>query len=131
MEIRKPSETVTALAELIHATNGLDLNNARTVAYYAVATYEIKSLQKFPILVFSGAAGTGKTTLLEVLRNIAFEPPKNLINGNVSKAVLRESLRKQTTALIDEADNVHEEHLLSRYSRQSSTMEVNRAGLEV
>ena len=129
-QIQDAKQTIKELTELIHATNGLDLNNARTVAYYAIATYEIKSLQKFPILVFSGAAGTGKTTLLDVLRNIAFEPPKSLINGNVTKAVLRDSLGKQTTALIDEADNVHEDLLLGRYSKQSSTIEINKAGRE-
>ena len=88
-------------------------------------------LEIFPILTISGPTGTGKTTLLDVLRQISFEPPAQFINGGiVSRAVLRDSFGAQPTALIDEGDEIPEDLLMARYSRRSSAIEVNRVHSE-
>lgn len=121
---------VQPLVELIEATNGLDQQQAQTIVNYAIATYGLPFLEKFPILAISGPAGTGKTTLLEVLRLISYKAPKELIVGNASKAVLRDILANQITALIDEADEIYEDLLTIRYSRQTANMKVKRAGQE-
>ena len=58
---------IRPLLELLKTANGLDENQARTIAYFAIATRAVDQLNKFPVLVIYGAAGTGKTTLLDVL----------------------------------------------------------------
>ncbi len=117
-------ELLSPLVELIQRTTGLDENQAKTVAYFALATHGLPKLQKFPILTVYGPAGTGKTTLLTVLQQVVYEPV--WLDGKVSKAELRDSLGLDTTALIDEADNVYEQWLVNRFSRQSATTSVKR-----
>ena len=115
-----PKKTVNALTELMHSTNGLDEGPARTIINFAIATYGLPQLEKFPILVVFGPAGTGKTTILEVLRQLAFGTSKELIPGDLTYAVLRDTFAATPTALIDEADEINESLLRKRYSKQSS-----------
>ena len=112
------------LMTLIQPSIGSDYDQAKLIVYYAICTYGMSELGKFPILAFYGPAGTGKTTLLQILLKIAYRP--NYIDGKVTKAVLRDRLTLDTTALIDEADGIDEGWLLNRYSRQSSSTDVNR-----
>lgn len=121
-------QTIKELTDLIQSTNGLDENQAQTVIYFAIATYGLPHLGKFPLLVIYGPAGTGKTTILDVLSQLAFGTPKDLIPGDLTPAVLRDTLIDTPTALIDEADDVKEAMLRKRYSRQSSTSVVNQTG---
>ena len=112
------------LMDLIQSSVGLDYDQAQLIVYYAICTYGMSELGKFPILAFYGPAGTGKTTLLQILLEVAYSP--NYIDGKVTKAVLRDRLTLDTTALIDEADGIDEGYLGNRYSRQSSITDVNR-----
>ena len=112
------------LMTLIQASVGLDYDQAMPIVYYAICTYGMTELEKFPILAFDGPAGTGKTTLLQILLELAYRP--TWIDGKVTKAVLRDRLTLDTTALIDEADGIDEGWLVNRYSRQSSSTDVNR-----
>ena len=112
------------LVALIVRTTGLEVNPARAVAYYAVATHGISDMQLFPMLNFLGSAGTGKTTNLNILKGLVSNPKS--IDGNISKPALRDELGSNTTALIDEADGVDERLLINRYSRQSSNTIVKR-----
>lgn len=121
------SHCVAPLLTLIEGTTGLEVNQAKTVVYFALATHGLPHLNKFPILTLYGPAGTGKTTLLGILKEIAHRP--SWIDGKVSKAELRDSLDAETTALIDEADNVAEPWLVNRYSRQSASTSVKRERL--
>ena len=119
---------ILPLLKLVQASNGLDEQGARTVVYYAIATYGLVHIDKFPILTIWGPAGTGKTTLLEVIQLLASKTIKPLIDGKASRAALRDTLWTETTALIDEADDVDEGLLISRYSRKSSNMPIKRPG---
>ena len=115
---------VDSLVQLIQSTTGLDGNDSKTVVYFAIATHALPNLEKFPILAIYGPAGTGKTTVLEILEQLVYQPIK--IDGKVTKAVLRDKLLAETTALIDEADGIYEEWMVNRYSKGSVGVEVNR-----
>ena len=110
----------------MHETTGLDDDQAKTIIYYAVATYGLPQLDKFPLLGIYGPAGTGKTTILGILGDIAYKP--TWLDGKVTRAVLRDSHRFDATVLIDEADDMHEELLVNTYSRQSAPTTVKRRG---
>jgi len=102
----------------------LDHNQAKTIVHYAIMTYGLPNLRKVPILSVYGPAGTGKTTLLQILGELSHAVVH--IDGKVTGPMLRDRLRPDTTALIDEADGVHEEWLVNRYSRDSAQTDVNR-----
>lgn len=117
-------QVITNYANAITSACGLDPNQAKTVVYWAIVTHAMDKLNIMPILVIQGAHGTGKSDLLELLGQICYSPIP--INGKVSKAELRDSLKLNTTALIEEADGVDERLLLMRYSRRTSGTSVKR-----
>lgn len=117
-------QKLQALFDLIGSDTSLNPDQARTLIYFAIATYGLPNLEKFPVMAIFGPAGTGKTTILQILRAVASKPAT--IDGKVSKAVLRDSLTENSTALIDEADDIHEQWLVNRYSRQSASTVVNQ-----
>jgi energy-coupling factor transporter ATP-binding protein EcfA2 len=119
-----PEGWIDPLVKLIQSTTGLDGNDSRTAVYFAIATHALPNLRKFPILAIYGPTGTGKTTLLLIIEQLSREAVK--IDGKATKAVLRDSLRVETTALIEEADDTHEEWMVNRYSKDSDAIEVNR-----
>jgi energy-coupling factor transporter ATP-binding protein EcfA2 len=119
-------QDIQPLISLIEATTALDNDRAKTVIYYAIATYGLPKLEKCPVLAIYGPAGTGKTTILQILQAISYRPT-GALDGKMTKAALRDSLKDETTALIDEADNIHEEWLVNRYSRQSASTTVKQS----
>ena len=114
-----------SLVELIQRTTSLNQNQATTLINFAIATYGLEQLGIFPILVFSGTGGTGKTTLLNILEQLSCNPIN--IGGKLSGPELRDSLNTDTTVLIDEADDMDEKWLIKRYSRQSAQHSVKRS----
>ena len=114
-----------SLVELIQRTTSLNQNQATTLINFAIATYGLEQLGIFPILVFSGTGGTGKTTLLNILEQLSCNPIN--IGGKLSGPGLRDSLNTDTTVLIDEADDMDEKWLIKRYSRQSAQHSVKRS----
>ena len=117
-------QIITYHANAITSACGLDINQAKTGVYYAVGTHAIEKLDKMPILVSQGGHGSGKTTFMQVLKQICHAPI--VIDGKVSKAELRDSLKLNTTAFIEEADSVDERLILMRYSRQTANTIVKR-----
>jgi energy-coupling factor transporter ATP-binding protein EcfA2 len=115
---------VTSYADAITSACGLDTNQARTAVYWALATHAIDKLNIMPILAIFGGHGSGKSSLIACLQQIAHNPRH--IDGKVSKAELRDSLKLNTTALIEEGDEVDERQILKRYSRQTSATSVKR-----
>ena len=112
------------LTQLIRETTGLDEDQAKTIVYYAIATYALPVLGKFPLLTIYGPAGTGKTTILQILKEISYKPVE--IDGKATKAALRDSLKTNTTAIIDEADDMYEDWMVNRYSRESAKTPVKQ-----
>ena len=107
---------------------GLDQLSARTALYWAGATYGVAKLNLFPILAIRGPMGTGKTTVLEILRAVAHEPGDGLIAGQkTTYAALRDKMASTATIMVDEADSIHEELFLARYSKTSAGIDLKTA----
>ncbi len=117
-------QIVTNYANAITSACELDMNQAKTVIYWAIATHGIEKLELMPILALSGPHGTGKSTLIKVMGQVCYQP--RLMDGEMSKAELRDKLELNTTAIIEEADNVEERSILKRYSRQTADTSVKR-----
>jgi hypothetical protein len=117
-------QIITTYANAITAACGLDLNQAKTVVYWAIATHAMDKLKTMAILVFQGGYSSGKSTLIALLKQICHSPVS--VDGNVSRAELRDSLKPNTTALIEEADTVDEGLILMRYTRQTASTTVKR-----
>ena len=115
---------IEMLAELVGKTTGLDENQAKTVVYYALITHGMDKLEKAPVLMLYGPYGSGKSTLMDLLATLVCNP--RALDGKVSKAGLRDALKPDTTALIDEADGIYERWFENRYSRKASHLEVKR-----
>lgn len=117
-------QIIITIANAITLACGLDINQAKTVVYWTIATHALDKLKMLAILVLQGVHGSGKSTLMALLGRICHSPV--FIDGKVSKAELRDSLKLNTTALIEEGDNVDERLILMRYSRQTATTSVKR-----
>jgi hypothetical protein len=123
----KPTPTLESLEPLIErvqTVSSLNTNEAKTVVFWAIATYGLPKLDTFPILVFRGPPGTGKSTLLDVVAELSHKPCR--LDGKVTKAVLRDSFAPNTTAIVEEANRVYEPLILARYSKRTSGTSVNR-----
>ena len=117
-------QTVVTYATAITSACGLDINPAKTVVYWAIATHGIGKLELMPILAICGPHGTGKSRLMKVLGQICYQPRP--LDGEMSKAELRDKLELNSTVLIEEADSVDERLILKRYSRQTANTSVKR-----
>ncbi len=117
-------QIITNYAHAITSACGVDTNQAKTMVYWAIATHAIDKLKIMPILVLQGGHGSGKSTLMEILKQICHSPIP--IDGKVSQAELRDSLKPNGTALIEEADWINENWILKRYAKQTSSTTVKR-----
>lgn len=75
-----------AILALRNAT-GLTLNEAKTIVYWAVATYGLRKLDCFPPMVMYGAPETGKSTILKFVAQ--------LVNAHVISTTSRAEFRDQ------------------------------------
>ena len=121
---QQPPVQVNQMPTLIQAACGLDLNQAKSITYYAVATHGLPHLRIFPALFLQGAPATGKSTILDILEQLTYQPKR--LDGSLSKAEFRDSLNDSPTVLIEEADQVNERQIRNRYSRSTSKMSVKR-----
>jgi len=112
-----------AILALRDAT-GLTLNEAKTIVYWAVATYGLNKLDCFPPMVIYGAPETGKSTILKFVAK--------LINAHVisttTKAEFRDQLADNRIVCIEEGDKVEEPMILKRYSRESGQVHIKVRG---
>lgn len=118
--------------DFIRRASGLDINQAKTVVYYAVATHIMEKLEEMPLLTFQGPAGTGKSSGMKQMEKLVHNPER--ITGRISEAALRDKLKKNggyKTIFIEEADSVSEELISDRYSKKSAQRTVNRASSPV
>lgn len=115
---------VGQIPQLIQDACGLDLDQAKTITYYAIATHGLPRLRIFPTLFIQGAPATGKSTILDILELLTYQPKR--LDGSLSKAELRDNLNNSPTVLIEEADQVNERQIRNRYSRSTSGSSVKR-----
>lgn len=117
-------QIITYHANALTSACGLDIYQAKTGIYYCVATHAIEILPRMPILVPEGGHGSGKSTFMDAMKLICYLPIS--IDGKVTRAELRDSLKLNTTAFIEEADGIDERLILMRYSRQTANTIVKR-----
>ncbi|MFC1846147.1 hypothetical protein ACFLYM_01875 [Chloroflexota bacterium] len=117
-------QVITNYTNDITSACGLDANQAKTAVYWAIATHALDRQEIMPILVISGPYSSGKSTLISLIRQICHQPRP--LDGEMSKAELRDKLEVNTTALIEEADKVDEQLILKRYAKQTSNTSVKR-----
>lgn len=121
-------DKLNAVGKILEAGFGFTANEAKMVAYWCLSTHGISKLTVMPGLVILGSAGTGKTTLLEVIGKLSHRSLP-IVNGkHTTQAQLRDELEFESTALIDEADAFDEDVLIRRFSRSSSQQRVKRQG---
>lgn len=119
-----PDELKPYVRAMLKAS-GLKEFDAITSVLFAVVTHI--DLEQYPILVYLGARGTGKSSAMNQLFPMCLGAKR--IHGRTEAAhrnVLREGVR---TAFVDEADVVERivtDLYTSRYSRETATVEVNQ-----
>jgi energy-coupling factor transporter ATP-binding protein EcfA2 len=97
------------------------MNQAKTAAYYAVATY--LNLEIMPVLIIIGKAGTGKSSLMHQMARLVSKP--QWINVKTIAALRTELSRADSfTALIEEGDRVDEDLITNRYSKATGQIAV-------
>ena len=112
---------VSAGIRAMQTASGLTDEQAKTCVYYAAATYGLKQLDIFPILVFQGAQGTGKSDAIKTLEQLVYKPAK-IVGTKLSEATLRDELGKtrEATAFFEEGDKLDEAMISNRYSRATA-----------
>jgi len=114
--------------DAIMRASGLDINQAKTAVYYAVATHMMEKLEEMPLLVLQGPAGTGKSSGMKQIEKLVHNPER--ITGRISEPALRDKMKRNggyKTIFIEEADSVSEALISDRYSKKSAQRTVNRA----
>lgn len=110
------------IANIVGST-GLSPHSARILILYSGLTYTMTKLDQFPILVIKGPTETGKSTSMAIASELCSNVQEFI--AQPTKAVLRDSLKENTTVFIEEADHIDEGLLTSRYSKDSP-LPVNR-----
>ncbi len=122
------AQVADAMNEVQSRVNGLGECDRKLVTYYALSTYSVNSVQTFPLLVFKGPTGTGKSRTMRIVEWFAHRPNAFSLRGR-TLPVIRDELAKchDGTAIIEEADAAwrdsdgHFERMLSdRYDRSSA-----------
>lgn len=97
---------VTLYIETIMRVSNLDINQAKTVYYYCVFTWCPNPRNK-PLLELSGDTETGKSNLMEQIKNWCYKPVW-IKAENTTPATLRDRLANSGTAFVEEVDKVKE-----------------------
>jgi hypothetical protein len=119
---------IEAIDKILEMSTGLSPMDRKIVAYYTLATHTVPYTKTFPILVFRGPFGTGKTQTLQVVKAFAYRP-NSLTPRSCSPAAIRDELVEchDGTAIIEEGDagwkgdsGPYENLLSDRYQRDSA-----------
>ena len=125
---RVHSQLINQAVNVLMTASGLTEMAAKTCVYYAVGTYGLEELNIYPLLVFYGATGTGKSAAMKALEKLVRKP--KWTGTNLTKAGLRDKLdeAKDATTFMEEGDIADEEYIANRYSRETSDSSVKRSG---
>ena len=105
---------IEELASLICSMSGWLRHEAKDIIYWCVATYGYAEIRRFPILMFMGRKGSGKTTALNIVMELSKMPPGTkerddmILNPDLSKAVSRDKIAEGGTHVAEEADKFPE-----------------------
>jgi len=105
---------------LMGANAGIDELQARTMVYYAVATY-YEEIDPFPILLVKNDFGCGKSDLVDTLFPMCSGSKR--IKGE-TEATIRDDLDGCRTAFFDEHEDLPEKWLVKRFKRSNAETSV-------
>jgi len=105
---------------LLKANAGISELQARTMVYYAVATY-YDDIDPFPILLVNNDFGCGKSDLIDTLFPMCKGSER--IKGTTD-ASIRDELESCRTAFIDENENLPEHWLTRRFKKSNAKVNI-------
>jgi len=121
------AEAAALMDESLSLVCGLSEKDRKLVTYYTLATHALGSLNTFPLLVFKGPMGTGKSQALLVVAAFACRPRAFSLRA-MTLPTIRDELAAccNGTAAIEEADSAwkdleaFERMLSDRYQRATA-----------
>jgi hypothetical protein len=131
VDLPKPYESICPSLDtyirIMRQPSGLTENQAKTCVYWSIGTYGLAERQRYPVLVFQGAYGTGKSDSMRTMQQLVHKPVH--LGSGLTPAALRDRLAgaKEATAFIEEADGIYEKLILQRYERGTSKKTVKKA----
>jgi len=127
-----PNDIIDSLVHVIQKATGLTVGQIKACVYYAATTYRIDDLDFLPMLVALGSPGTGKSTLLRIMKKLCFKAKEVGCDG-ITVAALRDKLvdTRNGTIIAEEADkaaspNKAESQFRARCDRVTAHLEVKR-----
>jgi len=121
-QVRDRQDSIKRYVEALMGANaGIDELQARTMVYYAVATY-YEEIDPFPILLIKNDFGCGKSDLIETL--FPMSKGGEWIKGT-TEATIRNDLGNCRTAFFDENENLPEKWLTRRFKKSNALISVN------
>jgi hypothetical protein len=123
----QPKEVATLMDDALSQVCGLGERDRKRVTYYTIATHAASALDTFPLLVFRGPMGTGKSQALRVVGAFARQARAFSLRG-MTAPTIRDKLAEchDGTAIIEEADQAwkdaetFERMLSDRYQRATA-----------
>ena len=127
-----PNDVIDNLVTTIQKATGLTTGQAKASVYWSAATYRLGDLDFLAMLNIEGAAGTGKSTLLEIIKELSYKPVEVGCDG-ISLAALRDKLMqaRHGTIIAEEADKAAspskaEGYFRARCSKGTANLEIKR-----
>lgn len=129
-----PSDVIDTPVSIIQKATGLTQGQAKTCVYYAGTTHRMDDLDFLPMLAALGPPGTGKSTLLRMMKTLCYQPSDILDCDGITVAALRDVLiaNRDATVILEEADKAAspgkaEDFLRARCGRVTARIEVKEA----
>ena len=97
-------------------TSGATDFQLQIAAYYAAATWHTNKFDRFPFLALYGDTGVGKTTLMDAMEPICFNPVR-ISMGSETSATIRQKFGKASpgTVLVEEMEQAKMTEVVSGY----------------
>ncbi len=124
MDVSARDQLLQDSITLITNATGLAYQAARTLILYTGLTYLLTQLDQCPIMVIKGPTETGKTTSMLIAQELVYNAEE--IISQPTKAVLRDSMKENSTLFIEEADLIDEGLITNRYDK-SNPLPINRS----
>lgn len=119
--VRSLSSQLQPYVEALLGASGLSEFDAVTSVLYAIATH--LDLEEYPLLVYQGVAGSGKSSAMKQLFPMC--KGSEWIRGKTPAAQQRELKLGVSTAFVEEGDKIDNDLYTCRFSKQTGEMSIN------
>ncbi|MFH1087156.1 MAG: hypothetical protein V1737_01050 [Chloroflexota bacterium] len=94
------------LTALITKVCGLNENWGKTCVYYCMATHKLEEISWMAVLDIVAVQGSGKSQLMDILRQLAYKPHMVVCHDRMTSTTLRNEVAKaeKGTAIIEEGN---------------------------